>query len=149
MGQKVHIRVVSYNDEWKAQVEALCRSLAVHARQLPELWGELSLAGHWQPPEGTIVELSMVLKSGHFRESAVQLATLSSAVSGDAIKMLLVNKQKWFNSVDKYSIIERTWLCSLTGVLAVERLKAMILGCLPTVGGGGGRWRRWQTSLRR
>lgn len=131
-GVKVSFDVVSYNDEWKAHVQALARSVGVASGILPALWGEEALAAY-SAPAGTTVAAELVASSKLFRESAADLARTFSAYSGDKIKSVFDKKKRWFHSLDRYCIVERSFFLSMVGESAMTKVQEDILKALPTV----------------
>lgn len=130
-GTELSIEVVSYNDEWKANVQALARSVGVACGKLPTMWGENDMA-KYAPVAGTTVADSVVSQSKLFRESAAELARLHDATSGDEVKALFDKKRKWFHSLDRYCIIERTFFMNMVGASALAKVHQSILSALPS-----------------
>lgn len=132
-GIEISFDVVSYNDEWKAHVQALARSVGSASGKLQELWGECALSPY-VAPAGTSVADDVIASSKLFRESAIDLARVHLATSGDKIKAVFDKKKKWFHSLDRYCIIERSFFMSMVGESALTKVQDMILAALPSEG---------------
>lgn len=98
-GGGVSFDVVSYNDWWKAHVQALVRSIGAATDKLKALFGEKALVEYSAPPGVTVAD-ALLGPSQLFRENATELARQHDAHSGDKLKALFDKKKKWFHPLD-------------------------------------------------
>ena len=130
-GMPITLEVISYSQEWTGNVQARIRTVGVGTGLVKPLFGEKSVHKYQESP-GTTVAEDLLKDTNVFRENALDLSKTHDAVGGDEIKSLFTKKKKWFHSLEKWSIIERNFFCSLVGQNAIDTIRHLIMDALPT-----------------
>lgn len=130
-GVQVAAIVTSPLDHHALAVEALLRSRAAELDLIPKLWCEdqLTVASTGSNVKTIADNLLVQVRAARHALAGALDADDASAAN---IETLLKSKRGFLTSVDRYSRVEQSFWSSCIGEKAAERVRALILQCLPT-----------------
>ena len=128
-GVPCELSVTSVLEEYNCRIEALIRTAAVDNGLVDALWSENDLIGQ-RPNTGTKIEAALLQKCELARKSLADSLDHSEATA-ENIKLTMAQKFSFLMSCDRWFKIEQSFWMGSMGAPGTERMKALILECLP------------------
>lgn len=133
-GVPVRMVVTSAADHYGLALEAFLRGVAAELELVPSLWCEADLVEAKRALTVTTIEASLLKAAKASRQACLDSLSDEFATSQN-IENVFKTKKSFLGTVDRFIRIEMSFWQGCTGESAGERVKALVLSCLPEVGG--------------
>ena len=131
--QEVEAYCMSHFDHWMLLQEAHVKTVALQNNLLPPLFCEDELAPLSPTDTQCTVEPALLERNLRAREAASEYLPLASEHTGPNISHLMSKRILALLQLDRFFKIEAAFFLGQVGAAAEQRVKKMVLECLPSV----------------